>query len=387
MDTPNVLVVEDDVALGAFVGGLLTGAGYRPVNIADHSLIGAAVDEWKPRCVILDGEVALTGESRTWKDAAAIRSAYPNLPVLMFTADGAALAEAGAGRSQRSRAAAFAGIVSKPFIVEEFLASVKHAVEGATSLATGPATRIEDPADEAISVFPDVGQLTTDWPETDLFGMVVHELRAPLTVIRGQVQFARRHIGLDPEKERKAIDTAIAQADRMAQLITDLLDQARLASNGLSLKVAAFDLASAVDEAVARHEYGESPRITVERPAGAVRVRGDAGRIAQILDNLLSNAIKYSGSGDPIEVAVTVEGPDAQVRIADHGVGVPEGERGMLFSPFYRSSRTRDLPGTGLGLHISKRLAERHGGDVWLEESSSAGSVFAFSLPVAPYGS
>jgi CheY-like chemotaxis protein len=123
MDTQNVLVVEDDAALSDLVSGLLTQAGYRPVTIVDHALIGAAVDQWQPRCVILDGEVTSTGESRTWEDAAAIRRAHPTLPVVMFTADGAALAEAGAGRSRRSQAAAFAGIVGKPFIVEEFLAT------------------------------------------------------------------------------------------------------------------------------------------------------------------------------------------------------------------------------------------------------------------------
>ena len=386
MSAQNVLVVEDDIALSELVGGLLTEAGYNPVTIADHSLIGAAVSRWKPRCVILDGEVKATGASRTWDDAAAIRRAHPTLPVVMFTADGAALAEADAGTSRRSRAASFAGIVSKPFVVEEFLATVKSAVDRSGSIETSPSPAQADTATaEAITVFPDVGHLGTDWPDTDLIGMVVHELRAPLTVIRGQAQLARRHIGRDPAKERLAIDTAIEQTDRMAAMITELLDHARLASNGLSLRVIPFDLVSAVVEAIARHDYEVTPRISFERPAANVRVRGDAGRVAQILDNLLSNAVKYSGPVDPIEVSLTVEGDQARVRIADHGVGVPAGERDMLFTPFFRTSRTRHLPGTGLGLHISKRLAERHGGGLGLEDSdsSSAGSVFALTLPLA----
>lgn len=384
MNAQNVLVVEDDTALSELVGGLLTGAGYNPVTITDHALIGAAVGRWHPRCVILDGEVKSTGASRTWEDAAAIRRAHPTLPVLMFTADGAALAEADAGTSRRSRAARFAGIVSKPFVVEEFLATVKSAVDGSGSTQTAPApAHLESPTAEAITVFPDVSQLAADWPDTDLIGMVVHELRAPLTVIRGQAQLARRHIGRDPAKERLAIDTAIEQTDRMAAMITELLDHARLASNGLSLRVIAFDLVSAVVEAIARYDYEATPRISLKRAPGNVRVRGDAGRVAQILDNLLSNAVKYSAPGDPIEVSLTVEADQARVRISDHGVGVPDGERDMLFTPFYRTSRTRHVPGTGLGLHISKRLAERHGGGLWLEDSSSAGSVFALTLPVA----
>jgi signal transduction histidine kinase len=383
VNAQNVLVVEDDTALSDLVGSLLTQAGYNPVTIADHAQISAAVDEWQPRCVILDGEIRSTGASRTWEDAAAIRRAHPTLPVLMFTADGAALAEANAGTSRRSRAASFAGIVGKPFVVEEFLASVKSAVEGSRSIAPAASRPHADAAAaDAITVFPDVGRLSADWPDTDLIGMVVHELRAPLTVIRGQAQLARRQIGRDSAKERLAIDTAIERADRMAAMITELLDHARLASNGLSLRVMAFDLAGAVVEAIARHDYEATPRISLERPASGVRVRGDPGRVAQILDNLLTNAIKYSAPGDPIEVSLTVDGERAQVRIADHGVGVPDGERHMLFTPFYRTSRTRDVPGTGLGLHISKRLAERHGGALWLEDSSGDGSVFAFALPL-----
>ena len=383
MSVQNVLVVEDDTALSELVGGLLTGAGYNPVTIADHALIGAAVDRWHPRCVILDGEVRSTGASRTWEDAAAIRRAHPTLPVVMFTADGAALAEADAGTSRRSRAASFAGTVGKPFVVEEFLATVKSAVEGSGSIVTAPSGVIDAATAEAITVFPDVGQIAADWPDTDLIGMVVHELRAPLTVIRGQAQLALRHVGRDPAKERAALNTAIEQTDRMAAMITELLDHTRLSSNGLSFTVIAFDLGGVVAEAIGRHEYEATPRISFRRPPDAVRVRGDAGRVAQILDNLLSNAVKYSAAGEPIEVSLEAGPGQARVLIADHGVGVPDREQHMLFTPFYRTTRTRDVAGTGLGLHISRRLAERHGGDLRLERSSSAGSVFALTLPIA----
>ena len=370
MEQRNVLVVEDDIALSELVAGLLTHAGYRPITIADHSQIGLAVDKWKPGCVILDGEIRSTGESRTWVDAAAIRLAHPTLPVVMFTADTAALAEMRAGQSDRSHAASFAGSVSKPFVVEEFLATVKAAVEAPVNTA-------------AISVFPDVSRLVADWPETDLFGTIVHELRAPLTVIRGQVQLARRHVADDVERSRVAMDSAVAQVDRMDVLITQLLDHARLASNGLSLDVVEFDLAMLVAETIAAHDFGARSQIALERPVAPVLVQGDPARVAQILDNLIGNARKYSAPDSGIAVSVRVRGVEAQVRVRDQGVGVPESERALLFTPFYRTSATQATRGTGLGLHISKRLAERHGGRLWLEESSTAGSTFALALPVA----
>jgi nitrogen-specific signal transduction histidine kinase len=372
----NVLVVEDDLALSKLVGGLLDEAGYRPVTIADHSLIGAAVERWQPRLVILDGEVRTTGEGRSWDDAVAIRRAHPDVPVVMFSANSDDLAEARAGTTERSRAASFAGIVGKPFVVEEFLATVKSVVAQKADTNT-------EPADEAIKVFPDIGQhLVADWPASDLFATVVHELRAPLTVMRGQTQLARRYIGQDPARERGAIDSALAQMDRMARLISELLNQSRLSSNALSLNVVAFDLVRAVTAAVSRHQYGATARVTFERPRAAVAVRGDPKRIAEILDNLLDNAIKYSAEDAPIEISLTVQDGEAQVRVADHGVGVPQSERSMLFTPFYRTTRTADVQGTGLGLHISQQLAKRHGGRLWLEASSETGSVFALALPL-----
>jgi signal transduction histidine kinase len=375
----NVLVVEDDLALSKLVGGLLDDAGYRPLTIADHSLIGAAVERWQPRLVILDGEVRTTGEGRSWDDAVAIRRAHPDLPVVMFSGDSDDLAEARAGTTERSRAASFAGIVGKPFVVEEFLATVKSAVERSPQ----EANTYTEPADEAIKVFPDIGQhLAADWPAADVFATVVHELRAPLTVMRGQTQLARRYIGQDPARERAAIDIALTQMDRMGRLISELLNQSRLSSNAMSLDVVAFDLVGAVETAVARHQYEEATRITFGRPVAAVVVRGDPKRIAEILDNLLDNAIKYSAENAAIEISLTVHDTEAQVRVADHGVGVPESERTMLFTPFYRTTRTSDVHGTGLGLHISQQLAKRHGGRLWLETSSEGGSVFALALPL-----
>jgi len=97
----------------------------------------------------------------------------------------------------------------------------------------------------------------------------------------------------------------------------------------------------------------------------------------------LSNARKYSPAAAPIEVTLTVRGAAAQVQIRDQGRGVPADERSRLFTPFYRTSSSRGVPGTRLGLHISRQLAERQGGRLWLEASSNAGSVFAFEFPVA----
>ena len=381
MEPKNILLVEDDPTLSLLVADVLRHAGYRPITIAHHSEIPSALEQWQPQCVILDGEVRSTGESRTWDDAASIRRSHPTVPVVIFTGDGAALAEARAARSSRSRTASFAGVIAKPFALDEFLATIRSAVQnGAPDDEVGviPPAR---PPESAISVFPDLGRLAADWPEADLFGTIVHELRGPLTVIRGQVQLARRRMGRDPERERAALDSAMEQVDRMGELITELLDQARLTSNSLTLNIVLFDLVTAVADAVAIHDYAPVPRIRFLRPLGRVAVHGDPDRVAQIIDNLIGNALKYSADDAPVEVSLMLNGAMVEVRVADHGIGVPVMERDRLFTPFFRTSISRHIRGTGLGLHISKRLAERHGGDLRLESSSDAGSTFVLTLP------
>jgi len=370
---PSVLLVEDDVLLSKLMATLVEGAGYHSVTIADHDQIADAIDRFDPKCVILDGEVGRTGRSRSWEDAAAIRSGHPALPVLMFTADADALAEERAGTSPRSREAGFVGVVPKPFIVEEFLTTLRSAVQG--SLSAGS---------DAIAIFPDPsGPSAAEWAKTDFFSTAIHELKTPLTTISGQVQRARNLIARDPERGRAAMDLALQQIERMNRLIAGLQDYLRLKANALSLEVVTFDLCDAAAEAIVRHEHEDTARFRLDRPDGMVRVRGDPDRIAQILDNLLNNALKYSPPGAPIDVVVTTANGQARVRVEDRGVGVPADERDRLFAPYFRTTRTRDIPGSGLGLHISRRLAQQHGGRLWLENSGDAGSTFVLALPLA----
>jgi signal transduction histidine kinase len=370
---PAVLLVEDDVLLSKLVTTLVDGAGYQSVTIADHDQIRDAIDRFAPKCVILDGEVGRTGRSRSWEDAAAIRRDHPALPVLMFTADADALAEERAGTSSRSREAGFVGVVPKPFIVEEFLATLNSAVRGSLSARA-----------DAIAIFPDLsGPSAAEWAKTDFFSTAIHELKTPLTTISGQMQRARKLMTRDPERGRAAMDLAMQQVERMSRLITGLQDYLRLKSNALSLEVVTFDLSSTVLDTIVRHDHEETPRFRFDRPDATVPVRGDPERIAQILDNLLYNGLKYSAPGAPIEIVVTTQGVEAQVHVGDHGVGVPENERDRLFTPYFRTTRTRDIPGSGLGLYISRQLAQQHGGRLWLDSSSELGSTFALALPLA----
>ncbi|HEX6060707.1 MAG TPA: HAMP domain-containing sensor histidine kinase [Candidatus Limnocylindria bacterium] len=240
--------------------------------------------------------------------------------------------------------------------------------------AYAPATELDRPV-AAPASRPAAGA------RSDLFAIVVHELRQPLTVMRGQLQLGQRQIGRDQAREREAMTVAIEQVDRMDKLLTALLDAGTFVSNGLDVRIATFDLVPVVTKAIARHEEGTARSIDFKSPE-TVRVGGDAERTAEILDNLLGNARKYSPANAPIDVSVAVSGATARVSVSDHGVGVPVAEQARLFTPFYRASTTRDIPGTGLGLHLSKRFAERQGGRLALSASSTSGSTFTLELPL-----
>jgi len=382
---PWVLLVEDEPTVSKVVGKLLDEAGYEHVSIADHDEIAGAIFRWQPRCIILDSEPGSAGHERSWADAAEIRRTYPDLPVLMFTADPAATAEAKDGTTDRAKAAGYAGVIDKPLLVVEFLATLKAAVGsgGSKRPAAKRPVEINGLSAEAIGVFPDLtGRASTAWAVGDFFGVAVHELRTPLMSISGQAQLAQRYIQKDPARAVDALTKILEQTKRMDRLIGDLLDYGRVGAGAFSLDVVTFDLGVATAITIGQHEADDPPRITFATQKG-VRVQADPDRIAQILGNMLNNALKFSAPGSSVDVSLTIVGAEAQVRVTDRGVGVPDEERDAVFSPFFRTSRTRDIPGTGLGLHISRRLAEQHRGRLWLESTSSVGSVFVLALPLA----
>ena len=222
--------------------------------------------------------------------------------------------------------------------------------------------------------------------ESELFATTVHELRSPLTTISGQVQMARRFVAKDPAREREALAVALAQVARMDRLLDELVDLSRTLSSQSPREDVIFDLRDVVADAITRHETDDVPHITNRSPNERVDVRGDADRVGRILDNLLDNALKYSPAGAPIEVSLMVTGAEAEVHVEDRGVGIPPDAQDHLFSPYFRSARTRNIPGTGLGLHISRCVAEQHGGRLWLERSTEMGSTFALALPLAVGG-
>lgn len=148
-----------------------------------------------------------------------------------------------------------------------------------------------------------------------------------------------------------------------------------------------MDLAALVRSVAARYaEASGDSRVVCTAPAGATVIRGDAGRLEQVLDNMLSNAVKYSPDGGAVLLELRADDSGVVVVVQDSGIGLPAGEEERIFEPFRRAPNAvaSGLPGMGLGLHISRQIAEAHGGSLMAQSGGEgAGTTLTLWLPVS----
>jgi two-component system OmpR family sensor kinase len=212
-----------------------------------------------------------------------------------------------------------------------------------------------------------------------------HELRTPVTSIRGFAELFRRGAGERQADLANVMRRIEQEGERMGELVEELLLLARL-DQGLPLEREPVDLAAVVESAVeaARATDPERP-IDVEWESQLV-VLGAESRLRQVVDNLLTNARVHTPPGTPVHVRLATEDERVVLEVADEGPGVPAEEAARVFERFYRTdrSRARSQGGVGLGLAIVRSLVEVHGGTVDYRPRTGGGSVFRVSLPLAP---
>ena len=261
-----------------------------------------------------------------------------------------------------------------------------RAADGHTEVLLVNASPLKDAAGDIVAsavVFHDITDISElERRRRELFSMANHDLRTPLSVILGFVQLARRAMPRDPDRVAAALVDIERQCRRMLRLIQDLLDVARFETGTIPIVATPGDLRERVHSAVERQPGGDLPNVIAPRDMPLVPF--DADRIDQVLDNLLSNALRHTGPGTKVDISLSIDGSEAIVRVRDHGRGIEPDERAKLFTPFYQTPRGRSYGGTGLGLHISRRIIEAHGGRLWLEKTGGDGSTFAFALPLDP---
>lgn len=219
----------------------------------------------------------------------------------------------------------------------------------------------------------------------DFIGMVSHELKTPLTVVMGALDVALTEVISEEEKNSLMKDAAWG-ADKMADVVDNLLELSRWQSDRLRLDQAPLDLGQVVNSLMGRLS-AKSPqhRIVANIAHGLPAVRADRMRIQRIFDNIVDNAIKYSPSGGEILVSVEKEDDNILVGVRDRGIGISKADAEKLFRPFAKLESPvagSAIQGIGLGLVVCRRLVEAHGGRIWVDSRPGKGSTFYFTLPL-----
>lgn len=250
--------------------------------------------------------------------------------------------------------------------------------------SAGPIRNAEGRVTGAVVNWADVTPLVElQEQREDILRAVSHDLRNPLAGILGQAQLCERRLAkAGMERERTSAERIIAAAQRMDTMIQDLVDAARSEAGQIRLERQPIDMhAFALDLKERLAHTLETARIEIRLPAGLPPISADPNRLERILTNLWSNALKYSAPGTPVAVTARQEDGWLVTAVSDRGPGIPPEHLGRLFERYFRGNAGRE--GVGLGLYITKRLVEAHGGRIWAESEVGAGSTFSFTLPIA----
>jgi len=216
----------------------------------------------------------------------------------------------------------------------------------------------------------------------EFVAMVSHELRAPLSPIKGWattlLQFGDT---LEPEERRAAIQSILRQSQRLERLTASLLEVSKIEHGILDAASADVEISAVVRRIVDDFEKMAPDRVFTVDAAGTFLARARELWVEQIVTNLVSNAVKYSGDAEPINLSVDHRDGQIQVAVADHGYGIPADELDRVFERFHRVREAATQTGAGLGLYIARQLAQQMDGTISVESVLGHGSTFVLTLP------
>lgn len=223
----------------------------------------------------------------------------------------------------------------------------------------------------------------TDRAKSEFIGIISHELKNPLTSVKGYIELILRRA--KQKKDRKITTYASTINMRVNQVVTmvnDLLDASKIEAGRLTFQDESFDLSGLIKEVISDQQIlSQSHRILLTGNAKRV-ILADRYRIGQVLTNLVTNAIKYSPDSNKIKVKVLKQKNSVVISVKDYGIGLSKHEYDKLFLPFYRAGNPQKTQGSGIGLYICSEIARRHKGRIWVESKINKGSTFYLQLPV-----
>ncbi|HVV54297.1 MAG TPA: ATP-binding protein [Mucilaginibacter sp.] len=218
----------------------------------------------------------------------------------------------------------------------------------------------------------------------DFLSIASHELKTPLTTIKGYIQMMHRFM---PENANERFRTTVKKTEiyveRLNRLISELLDVSKIQSGNIELHVDNFDFDKMVREAIeALQTATKTHRIVIEGKS-VDHYRGDESHLVQVINNLVGNAIKYSPEGNQVTVYLSLVSNYLKVSVTDKGIGISQDDQHKIFDRFYRVDEVQTrFPGMGIGLYVCDQIIQNHGGTLWVESELGKGSTFSFTLPL-----
>jgi two-component system, OmpR family, phosphate regulon sensor histidine kinase PhoR len=241
----------------------------------------------------------------------------------------------------------------------------------------------EDNITSWIGISIDIDDQKKELEKKDEFiGVASHELKTPLTSLKGYIQLLEYVENL-PEEAATYISKAAASVNKLQHLIDELLDASKIEAGKLKFSKEILNLTDLVDICVENSNFMYHTRQIRKELSPGIKVCGNAERLEQVLMNLINNAVKYSPQDKEIIVRVKTDLNSAIVSVTDFGVGMPESNQRMIFERFYRvDGHETSTPGLGVGLYIASKIIQEHGGEISVKSKLHEGSEFSFSLPL-----
>ena len=219
----------------------------------------------------------------------------------------------------------------------------------------------------------------------DFMGIVTHELKTPLTSVKGFAQFLHeRALSANDRPSAALLNKMVSQINKLNVLVQDLLDIARMEGGKMKFQQVVFDFHELISEVIEQVSITTTKRIETQFADWNGSIIGDRDRTGQVLINLLTNAIKYSPEADRVIVTVEHQNKKVICSVTDFGIGISKDSLPYIFDRFYREAEAQvsTFPGLGLGLYISAEIIKRQNGEIWVQSEKGKGSVFSFSLPL-----
>lgn len=222
----------------------------------------------------------------------------------------------------------------------------------------------------------------SDKQKSEFVGIISHELKNPLTSIKGYAEIIKRQAGKNGENKLSDIAIRIdQQAKQVIDMINEMLDITKIETGRLTYKDEVFRIDDLVKEIIRDQQVTtKRQRIRFSGKSGR-SLLGDRYRIGQVITNLISNAIKYAPASKVLHVRVENKRAGVLIAVQDFGAGIKKDDQLRIFDPFYRAKNTREAKGAGIGLFISSRIVAKHKGKLWVESKIGKGSTFYLLLP------